>query len=147
MWQRTPVVIVIIQEKNVMLYLMIALGGSAGALSRFFISAFINNSAAGSFPYGTLFLNVTGSFVIGFLFQIYQSVLVADEMKMFLTVGFLGSYTTFSTYSLETLNLILAHEYKSAVINILVSNILAVFMSLLGMLAARVIIMKIRQGI
>ena len=130
-----------------MLYLMIALGGSAGALSRYFVSAFVNNSAAAAFPLGTLFLNVTGSFVIGFLFQVYQSVLVADEVKMFLTVGFLGSYTTFSTYSLETLNLFLSHEYKSAAINILVSNILAVSMSLLGMIAAKMIIMKIRQEI
>lgn len=66
---------------------------------------------------------------------------------MFLTVGFLGSYTTFSTYSLETLNLLLSHEYKSAVINVLISNILAVTMSLLGMAAARLILLKVRQGI
>ena len=130
-----------------MLYLMIALGGSAGALSRFFVSSFVNSLASASFPLGTLFLNVTGSFVIGFLFQIYQSALVADEVKMFLTVGFLGSYTTFSTYSLETLNLILANQYRSAVINVLLSNILAVVMSLLGMIAARVILLKIRQVI
>ena len=130
-----------------MLYLMIALGGSAGALSRFIVSAFINNLASASFPLGTLFLNLTGSFIIGFLFQVYQSVLVSDEIKMFLTVGFLGSYTTFSTYSLETLNMLLAHEYKSAAVNILASNILAVAMSLLGMIAARIILMKIRQGV
>jgi fluoride exporter len=130
-----------------MLYLMIALGGSAGALTRFVVSAFINNLASASFPIGTLFLNVTGSFIIGFLFQVYQSVLVTDEMKMFLTVGFLGSYTTFSTYSLETLNLLLAHEYKSAFLNIAISNILAVSMTLLGMLAARIILLKIRQGV
>ena len=143
----TTVVILKKQERYIMLYLMIALGGSAGALSRYFVSAFINNLSSASFPIGTLFLNITGSFVIGFLFQLYQSVLVSDEVKMFLTVGFLGSYTTFSTYSLETLNLLLSHEYKSAVINVLVSNILAVAMSLLGMVAARVILMKVRQGI
>ena len=143
----TTVVILKKQERYIMLYLMIALGGSAGALSRYFVSAFINNLASASFPIGTLFLNITGSFVIGFLFQLYQSVLVSDEVKMFLTVGFLGSYTTFSTYSLETLNLLLSHEYKSAVINVLVSNILAVAMSLLGMVTARVILMKVRQGI
>lgn len=143
----TSVVIVILQEKSTMLYLMIALGGSAGALSRFFVSSFINNLVSASFPLGTLFLNVTGSFIIGFLFQVYQSVLVADELKMFITVGFLGSYTTFSTYSLETLNLIIAQQYRSAVVNIFVSNILAVGMSLLGMIAARLLLMKIRQGI
>lgn len=130
-----------------MLYLMIALGGSAGALTRFAVSAFINNLASASFPLGTLFLNVTGSFIIGFLFQVYQSVLVSDEIKMFITVGFLGSYTTFSTYSLETLNLFLAHEYKSAILNVAVSNILAVSMSLLGMAAAKIILLKIRQGV
>lgn len=130
-----------------MLYLMIALGGSAGALTRFVVSSFINNLVSASFPFGTLFLNVTGSFIIGFLFQVYQSVLVADEIKMFLTVGFLGSYTTFSTYSLETLNLLLAHEYKSAILSVSVSNILAVSMSLLGMAAARIILLKIRQGV
>lgn len=64
-----------------MLYLMIALGGSAGALSRYFVSVFINNLASASFPLGTLFLNITGSFAIGFLFQVYQSVLVSDEVK------------------------------------------------------------------
>ena len=66
---------------------------------------------------------------------------------MFITVGFLGSYTTFSTYSLETLNLILAHEYRSAAANILVSNITAVVMCLLGMFAARFLLLKVRQGI
>ena len=130
-----------------MLYLMIAIGGSAGALTRYLVSAFINNLVSSSFPAGTLFLNVTGSFIIGFLFQIYQSVLVSDEVKMLVTVGFLGSYTTFSTYSLETLNLLLANQYKSAVINVAVSNVLAVSMSLLGIAAARIMLIKIRQGI
>ena len=130
-----------------MLYLMIAIGGSAGALTRYLVSAFINNLVSSSFPAGTLFLNVTGSFIIGFLFQIYQSVLVSDEVKMLVTVGFLGSYTTFSTYSLETLNLLLTNQYKSAVINVAVSNVLAVSMSLLGIAAARIMLIKIRQGI
>ena len=130
-----------------MLYLMIAIGGSAGALTRYLVSAFINNLVSSSFPAGTLFLNVTGSFIIGFLFQIYQSVLVSDEVKMLVTVGFLGSYTTFSTYSLETLNLLLANQYKSAVINVAVSNVLAVSMSFLGIAAARIMLIKIRQGI
>lgn len=130
-----------------MLYVMIAIGGSAGALTRYLVSAFINNLVSSSFPAGTLFLNITGSFIIGFLFQIYQSVLVSDEVKMLVTVGFLGSYTTFSTYSLETLNLLLANQYKSAVINVAVSNVLAVSMSLLGIAAARIILIRIRQGI
>ena len=130
-----------------MLYLMIAIGGSAGALTRYLVSAFINNLVSSSFPAGTLFLNISGSFIIGFLFQIYQSVLVSDEVKMLVTVGFLGSYTTFSTYSLETLNLLLANQYKSAVINVAVSNVLAVSMSLLGIAAARIMLIKIRQGI
>ncbi len=132
------------QENIIVLYLMIALGGSAGALSRFFVSVFINNWI--SFPFVTCLINVTGSFIMGFLFQLFQSVIVAEEIKVFLLIGFLGSYTTFSTYSIETVNLFLNHEYKSALVNVFASNILAVIMCLAGFTAAKYLLIVIRQG-
>ncbi|MGH2758018.1 MAG: fluoride efflux transporter CrcB [Actinomycetota bacterium] len=85
----------------------IVVAGAAGALARYGMTVLIGRSAAGSFPWATLFVNVSGSLVLGFLAAVFSDRLVPDAaLRTALTVGFLGAYTTFSTFSLETFRLL-----------------------------------------
>lgn len=87
--------------------------------------------ARGVFPVSTLVVNVTGSLVIGFLWGIIDRFTVSSNVRMFIFIGVLGGYTTFSTFSLETFNLIRDGEYQIAVINVVLSataSIVAVFL-------------------
>ncbi len=124
--------------------LYIAVGGSLGAVARYVISKNIQSLFNVIFPFGTLFVNATGSFVIGFLFDLFENTIVSNDMKSFLTIGFLGAYTTFSTYSLETVNFIKDNEFKISVLNILSSNIICILMVLAGITASRIIIKIVR---
>jgi CrcB protein len=100
----------------------IAIGGSAGAVSRYLISRGLNMLSIGIFPYGTLAVNIIGAFLIGFLFSIFNDLVIPVHYKSMITIGFLGAFTTFSTYSLESVNLLMSGEYKIAALNILLNN-------------------------
>ncbi len=118
----------------------IAIGGSVGAVARYLVAASINVLTARApypLPFGTLFVNVTGSFAIGFLFALFSRVTPPNEVKLFLITGFLGAYTTFSSYSLETVNLALDGKYWLAASNFLLNNILCLALCLAGMAVAR----------
>ncbi|MCF6335338.1 MAG: fluoride efflux transporter CrcB [Spirochaetales bacterium] len=106
--------------------IFIAIGGSAGAVSRYLVSKGVNLLSAVIFPYGTLTVNIIGAFLIGFLFSLFNDVVIPVHYKSMITVGFLGAFTTFSTYSLESVNLLLGGEYKVAVINIVLNNVLSI---------------------
>ena len=85
-------------------YLAIALGGSLGAMLRYFVSARTYLWLGNEFPVGTLMVNVTGSFLMGFLaILLSQKIAVSEELRFAILVGFLGSYTTFSTFALDGL--------------------------------------------
>lgn len=118
----------------------IMLGGSLGAVARFVLSTTINEKIAGNFPYGTLTVNVLGSFIMGFL-----AILLVDNFglsplaRLTIFVGFLGAFTTFSTFSMETLNLIEEGLISRALLNMLVNVFLSVFAVWLGILLGRMI--------
>lgn len=82
----------------------IGLGAIAGALTRYYLSLWFVQRFGAGFPYGTLFINITGCLVMGFFATLALETFpnIASEIKLFIAVGFLGSYTTFSTYGLET---------------------------------------------
>ncbi|MDX2241131.1 MAG: fluoride efflux transporter CrcB [Leptolyngbyaceae cyanobacterium bins.302] len=86
--------------------IFISLGAIPGALSRYYVSIYLAQWLGGQFPFGTLFVNVTGAFVIG-LFTTYllDRAIAAPDLRLLVSVGFLGSYTTFSTYTLDAANL------------------------------------------
>ncbi len=120
--------------------LFIAVGGSVGALTRFWLSKYISQNVKVIFPWGTLIINLTGSFLIGFFFALFDKAVSPSQWRSLITIGFLGAYTTFSTYSLETLNLLKAGEFKLGLLNILASNLLGIILVFLGMESARVLL-------
>ena len=90
----------------------VAAGSAVGGAVRFVLASFIQQRAGPSFPVGTLIVNITGSFVLGFLMRLALSTpAISAEMRTMLTTGFCGGYTTFSTFSYETMMLIEEGQY------------------------------------
>ncbi|MES9963519.1 MAG: fluoride efflux transporter CrcB [Candidatus Sedimenticola sp. 20ELBAFRAG] len=118
--------------------LAIAAGGAAGALMRFWVSNGIYSLLGRGFPYGTLVVNVLGSLVMGLLYvMLIERMTAGPELRAALLVGFLGAFTTFSTFSVETLNLIEQADYMKAMLNMLVSVIACLFAAWLGFVIGR----------
>ncbi|MFC1669612.1 fluoride efflux transporter CrcB [Spirochaetota bacterium] len=124
--------------------IFIAIGGGLGAVLRYIISKNIHTYFNQILPFGTLFVNASGSFLIGFLFYFFENLIVSNDVKSFFTIGFLGAYTTFSTYSFETINLIKDGEIKLGLINLCLNNLLSLFMVITGMLVSRFLFKIIR---
>lgn len=116
----------------------IALGGSVGAVLRFLVANGIYGWLGRDFPHGTLFVNVSGSFLMGFLsVMMLQRFPLAVEYRAAILVGFLGAYTTFSTFALETLNLFEAASVLKACLNILLSVVLCLVAAWVGVIVGR----------
>ncbi|OUR81876.1 camphor resistance protein CrcB [Cycloclasticus sp. 46_120_T64] len=118
--------------------LAIAAGGSIGAVMRYLVSTGVYSYLGRGFPYGTLVVNVLGSLLMGLLYELFlQRLAMSAELRAMLLVGFLGAFTTFSTFSIETINLIEQGYLLKAVGNILASVILCVLAAWLGLQLAR----------
>jgi fluoride exporter len=119
-------------------YVWIALGAVVGASARYFLSSFVARSFSTTFPYGTLLINLTGSFVLGF-FLIYSTerVLLDPRWRLLVAVGFCGSYTTFSSYAFESFALMEQGQWLLMGMNILSSNALCLAGVLAGAALAR----------
>jgi CrcB protein len=119
---------------NVYLYLLVGLGGAFGASFRFYISQLILNWLGKGFPFATLTVNISGSLIMGLLYGlIEQGIIEVSVYRTLLGIGFLGAFTTFSTFSLETLLLIQQGDIVKAAINILLNVSLCIFAAALGM--------------
>ena len=120
--------------------LVIMLGGGIGALMRFIVSTTINEKIGANFPYGTLTVNVLGSFLMGFLAMwLVENLDLNPLARLAIFVGFLGAFTTFSTFSMETLNLIEEGLVSRALLNMLVNVGFSVFAVWLGVLLGRLV--------
>lgn len=106
--------------------LLLLAGGALGTIARYMVSALPHRFADSIFPWGTLTVNALGSFIIGFLWGIFEWRDISPQTRTFVFIGILGGFTTFSTYALETLNLFREGDIKTALLNILANNILAI---------------------
>ena len=120
--------------------LVIMLGGGLGATARFLVSTKISEKLGNSFPYGTLTVNMIGSFVMGLLAIILVERMQLDPLyRLGIFVGFLGAFTTFSTFSMETLNLFDQGMPMRALLNIFSSVLFSVLAVWLGVLLGKAI--------
>jgi CrcB protein len=99
------------------------------------------------FPYGTLSVNLAGSFLAGFVWGISAETTMKPETRIFLLVGFMGGFTTFSAYALESYNLFNNGEIKAAIINILINNIGSLILVLAGVVLAKYVLKGLRGGV
>jgi len=124
---------------NVLSYIWIAIGSALGGMSRYWISGIVARQFGETFPWGTVIVNVTGSFIIGFFATLTGPdgrYLVSTSARQFVMVGLCGGYTTFSSFSIQTLSLLRDGQWASAGANIAGSVILCLVAVWLGYVLA-----------
>ena len=119
---------------------LIGLGGFLGTLSRYWLSQGIDERSHSSFPYGTMAVNLAGCFAAGFLFQFLGQAVISPDLRLAIFTGFLGGFTTFSAYALQTFVLTQGGLLSWAAVNVVASNILGLAMVWVGAGASRLLI-------
>ena len=115
-------------------WLLVMLGGSLGAASRYAVSLLTARLFGPQFPYGTMVVNLAGCFLIGLLFALAdRSRLLTPDVRLLLLTGYLGALTTFSTFSLETVNAGRAGLTLQSLTNILINNLGGLSLTWLGL--------------
>jgi CrcB protein len=121
--------------------LLIALGGAIGTVLRYLTSDAAARWLGLEFPYGTLIVNLVGSFLIGLIHQIgTASLILSDDVRLFLTTGVMGGLTTYSAFSYETIRLLEAGSWGAAALNVGVTTGSCLTLCFLGMAAARLLL-------
>ncbi|HEX4004404.1 MAG TPA: fluoride efflux transporter CrcB [Candidatus Acidoferrales bacterium] len=121
-----------------MKYLMVGLGGCLGAVLRFWLGGYVSNRMGTRFPYGTFVINITGSFLIGFILTLLaERTHWSPNWRYLIPVGFIGAYTTFSTFEYETLRSLQDGEMLMAGLNVSLSVIVGFAAVWLGVVAGR----------
>lgn len=118
---------------------LVAMGGLCGAISRYRVDSHVSSRIKHHISFGTLTVNLVGSFAIGLFYELFKHHILGSDFKIFIITGFLGAFSTFSSYSLHTLKLLEAGRYKSGFINLFLNNVLGVGMALLGTLIGSLI--------
>ena len=120
-------------------WLGLAVGGALGALGRYWVTGWVHQWGGPGFPWGTLGVNLIGSFLLGFVVQTSVIAGWSAELRLFVAVGFLGAFTTFSTMAYETLELLRAGQGTEALAYVGLNLVLGVLLVALGMAAVAVL--------
>lgn len=110
----------------------IGIGSCIGGISRYLLSQFIQSKFLSAFPYGTMAVNITGCFLIGIVFALSERVSVGIEWRLFLATGVLGGFTTFSTFSNETVGLLRDGQFRDAFFYIACSILIGLLATFTG---------------
>lgn len=125
-------------------FFSVAVGGALGALLRYGVSGWTYRYFSGVFPLGTLVVNLTGSFLIGLLWGIFEISAIPQNVRLFLFTGILGAFTTFSTFSLESFSLTRDGEYGFLLWNVLSHVLAGIALVFAGYFSARYMINVLR---
>ncbi|MEM6599370.1 MAG: fluoride efflux transporter CrcB [Cyanobacteria bacterium P01_D01_bin.36] len=131
----------VLQNPSIRNPIAVSLGAIGGALSRYYLSILLAQRFGAAFPYATVTVNLTGSFAMGFFTALVleRALILSPELRLLIAVGFLGSYTTFSTFELDTLNLLRDAGLNTAAFYWLGSSALGSLSLFLGVVTARLI--------
>ncbi len=122
-------------------FFIISLGAVLGANARYWVADWAAQRFGASFPYGTLLINLSGSLVLGLFMAVFTSgrFLIDPNWRLLVAIGFLGSYTTFSTYTLESFNLIQSGQFWPGLFNLFGSSLLGGLAAAIGMTVGRLV--------
>ena len=119
--------------------ILVFVGAGFGGVLRHGVNLTAARLFGTSFPWGTLTVNIVGSLLIGFFFELFDRSTLSPENRALITIGFLGAFTTFSTYSLESVNLIKNGEFRLAAANVAANNIVGILAVIAGIMASRIL--------
>ncbi len=120
--------------------ILVGIGGLLGANARYLVSVWAARRIGPNFPYGTLIVNLSGSLLLGFLVTVIAGLAAYErEVQLLVPVGFVGAYTTFSTFAYESVGLVRRRAYGLAVTNVLGSTMLGLLGAWIGIVVARAI--------
>jgi CrcB protein len=129
-----------VDKKSMQTILIISLGAVLGANCRYWIGGWAVERFGTTFPYGNLIINLSGSFILGLLMTLFTNRFLVDpNWRVLVAIGFLGSYTTFSSYTYESVNLMLNGQYGAGLLNLFGSSFLGGLAVLLGIWLGRLI--------
>jgi len=125
---------------NLAILAAVVLGGALGSLLRYFVAGAVQSASWSGFPWGIFIVNITGGFAMGVIVELSALKLsLSPELRAFLTVGILGGYTTFSTFSLDSVLLIQRGAYASAAAYVVGSTALSILALFAGLFLVRVL--------
>ncbi|HKW95533.1 MAG TPA: fluoride efflux transporter CrcB [Methylomirabilota bacterium] len=121
--------------------LLICCGGAVGTGARYLLGGLVARWLGADFPYGTVFINVIGSFLIGVVQQVgLTTLLIPDTLRLILAVGVMGGFTTYSSFSYETLKLVETGSWLGAILNVALTTVLCLAGCAVGLLLGRVLV-------
>ena len=120
------------------LLLIVGIGGFIGSISRYFVTLFVQNKFLSTFPFGTLSVNIAGCFLIGLVYALSEKVNIAAEWRLFLITGMLGGFTTFSSFSNETVSMLRDAQYGFAILYVSCSVIIGLLATLGGIFLIKI---------
>lgn len=121
-------------------YLWVGIGGFAGANSRYIVSRIIADRLGGAWPYGTFVINLAGALLIGIIVTTLTERVIADPLwRQLVVIGFLGGFTTFSSYTFDAMALAQDGEWRASLLYVLSSNVLGLLCCYLGIVIARAV--------